>query len=114
MSENAELFPVVADAIGAWRSCACCGRRSTIARRRSAEQWDDGSNFFAVAPGVDLRLRAQRDDEHLPAKDGELRGRHASRRSNSAAAAAGHGACPVRSNAMLCTKRIPGPPGPDE
>ena len=32
---------------------------------RAREQWDDGNNFLAVAPGVDLRLRAQHDDQHF-------------------------------------------------
>ena len=35
----------------AWRSCASCGRRSTCSGAQR-EQWDDGNNFLAVAPGV--------------------------------------------------------------
>ena len=39
-------------------------------RGAEREQWDDGNNFLAVAPGVDPRLRAQHDHQPLPHRPG--------------------------------------------
>ena len=50
VAENDELFPVVADALGRRQ-----GPRPRDTDRRAGrprEQWDDGNNFLAVAPGV--------------------------------------------------------------
>jgi arginine deiminase len=52
VEENAELFPVVAEALGVGRLRVL---RTPIDRMGAQrEQWDDGNNFLAVAPGVVL------------------------------------------------------------
>ena len=52
VEENAELFPVVADALGLERLRVL---RTPIDRMGAQrEQWDDGNNFLAVSPGVIL------------------------------------------------------------
>ncbi|MEO6512731.1 MAG: arginine deiminase [Nocardioides sp.] len=52
IEENAALFPVVADALGVTDLRIL---RTPIDRRGAErEQWDDGNNFLAVAPGVIL------------------------------------------------------------
>ena len=48
--ENAELFPVVADAIGVEKLRVLRTPIDVAGAQR--EQWDDGNNFLAVAPGV--------------------------------------------------------------
>ena len=60
-------------------------------RAAEREQWDDGNNYLAVAPGVDRRLRAQRRHQHHAAQ-ARHRGRHRRRRASSAAAAAARAA----------------------
>ena len=62
------------------------------------EQWDDGNNVLAVAPGRRRRLRAQRRHQHAAAPRGH-RGHHDRRRRARAAAAAARAACPARSSA---------------
>ena len=68
------------------------------------EQWDDGNNVLAIAPGVVVAYERNVDTN--------TRLRHAGIEvitiagSSSAAAAAGHAACPARSNATSC--RAPG------
>ncbi|PWD51034.1 arginine deiminase [Serinibacter arcticus] len=52
VAENAELFPVVADAIGVERIRVLQAPTDTFEAAR--EQWDDGNNFLAVSPGVVL------------------------------------------------------------
>lgn len=52
LQENAELFPVVADALGVERIRVL--RTPIDTRSAQREQWDDGNNFLAVAPGVVL------------------------------------------------------------
>lgn len=52
VSENAELFPVIADAIGVERIRVLQAPTDTFEAAR--EQWDDGNNFLAVSPGVVL------------------------------------------------------------
>jgi arginine deiminase len=52
LEENAELFPVVADVLGLDRVRVL---RTPIDRMGALrEQWDDGNNFLAVAPGIIL------------------------------------------------------------
>ena len=48
--ENAELFPVVADALGVEKLRVLRTPIDVLGAQR--EQWDDGNNFLAVAPGV--------------------------------------------------------------
>jgi arginine deiminase len=48
--ENKELFPVVADAIGVAKLRVLRTPIDVLGAQR--EQWDDGNNFLAVAPGV--------------------------------------------------------------
>ena len=50
VSENAELWPVVADAIGVEKVRVMRTPIDVLGAQR--EQWDDGNNFLAVAPGV--------------------------------------------------------------
>ena len=53
-------------------SSASCGRPiDKMGAQR--EQWDDGNNFLAVAPGVDPRLRAQHHHQPLPHRPGHHR-----------------------------------------
>ena len=52
IEENAELFPVVADALGV--ADLRILRTPIDKRGAEREQWDDGNNFLAVAPGVIL------------------------------------------------------------
>ena len=52
VEENAELFPVVAEALGIDKIRVL---RAPIDRMRAQrEQWDDGNNFLAISPGVVL------------------------------------------------------------
>jgi arginine deiminase len=48
--ENTELFPVVADALGVEKLRVLRTPIDVFGAQR--EQWDDGNNFLAVAPGV--------------------------------------------------------------
>jgi len=48
--ENDELFPVVAEAVGVEKMRALKTPIDEMGAAR--EQWDDGNNFLAVAPGV--------------------------------------------------------------
>jgi arginine deiminase len=50
VTENAELFPVVADALGLEKLRVLRTPIDLLGAER--EQWDDGNNFLAVAPGV--------------------------------------------------------------
>ncbi|WP_116450394.1 arginine deiminase [Blastococcus litoris] len=50
VTENAELWPVVADAIGVDEIRVMRTPIDVLGAQR--EQWDDGNNFLAVAPGV--------------------------------------------------------------
>jgi arginine deiminase len=50
VTENAELFPVVADAIGVEKIRVMRTPIDLLGAQR--EQWDDGNNFLAIAPGV--------------------------------------------------------------
>jgi arginine deiminase len=50
VAENPELFPVVADAVGVERLRVLRTPIDVLGAQR--EQWDDGNNFLAVAPGV--------------------------------------------------------------
>ena len=50
VTENAELFPVVADALGLEKMRVLRTPIDLLGAER--EQWDDGNNFLAVAPGV--------------------------------------------------------------
>jgi arginine deiminase len=50
VTENTELFPVVAEAIGVDRVRVLRTPIDILGAQR--EQWDDGNNFLAVAPGV--------------------------------------------------------------
>ncbi|RYP81281.1 arginine deiminase [Nocardioides guangzhouensis] len=50
VAENAELFPVVAEALGVEKLRVL--RTPIDLRGAQREQWDDGNNFLAVAPGV--------------------------------------------------------------
>ena len=50
VTENSELFPVVADALGLDKVRVL--RTPIDVRGAQREQWDDGNNFLAVAPGV--------------------------------------------------------------
>ena len=50
VTENAELFPVVADALGVEKVRVLRTPIDILGAQR--EQWDDGNNFLAVAPGV--------------------------------------------------------------
>jgi arginine deiminase len=50
VEENAELFPVVADALGLEKLRVLRTPIDVLGAQR--EQWDDGNNFLAVAPGV--------------------------------------------------------------
>lgn len=52
VEENKELFPVVAEALGVARLRVL--RAPLDQRAAEREQWDDGNNFLAVAPGVIL------------------------------------------------------------
>lgn len=48
--ENTAIFPVVADVLGVERIRALKAPMDDMAAQR--EQWDDGNNFLAIAPGV--------------------------------------------------------------
>jgi arginine deiminase len=50
VTENAELFPVVAEALGVEKLRVLRTPIDILGAQR--EQWDDGNNFLAVAPGV--------------------------------------------------------------
>jgi arginine deiminase len=50
VTENAELFPVVADALGVEKLRVLRTPIDLLGAQR--EQWDDGNNFLAVSPGV--------------------------------------------------------------
>ncbi|MET0711273.1 MAG: arginine deiminase [Jiangellaceae bacterium] len=50
VEENSELFPVVADAVGVERLRVLRTPIDVLGAQR--EQWDDGNNFLAIAPGV--------------------------------------------------------------
>jgi len=50
VEENPELFPVVADTLGVERLRVLRTPIDVLGAQR--EQWDDGNNFLAVAPGV--------------------------------------------------------------
>jgi arginine deiminase len=50
VAENRELFPVVAEAIGVEKLRVLRTPIDVLGAQR--EQWDDGNNFLAVAPGV--------------------------------------------------------------
>jgi arginine deiminase len=50
VAENTELFPVVAEAIGVDKLRVLKTPIDILGAQR--EQWDDGNNFLAVAPGV--------------------------------------------------------------
>lgn len=50
ISENADLWPVVADALGVDKVRVL--QAPIDERGAQREQWDDGNNFLAVAPGV--------------------------------------------------------------
>ncbi len=50
VTENKELFPVVAEAIGVEKMRVLRTPIDILGAQR--EQWDDGNNFLAVAPGV--------------------------------------------------------------
>ena len=50
VTENTELFPVVAEALGVERLRVLRTPIDLLGAQR--EQWDDGNNFLAVAPGV--------------------------------------------------------------
>src|SRR5262245_25974909 len=50
VAENAELFPVVAEALGVEKLRVLRTPIDVMGAQR--EQWDDGNNFLAVAPGV--------------------------------------------------------------
>jgi arginine deiminase len=50
VTENSELFPVVADALGLAKLRVLRTPIDLLGAQR--EQWDDGNNFLAVAPGV--------------------------------------------------------------
>jgi arginine deiminase len=50
VAENSELFPVVADAIGVEKIRVLKTPIDKLGAQR--EQWDDGNNFLAIAPGV--------------------------------------------------------------
>ena len=52
IEENAELFPAVADALGIDKVRVLRTPIDKMGAQR--EQWDDGNNFLAVAPGVIL------------------------------------------------------------
>jgi arginine deiminase len=52
ITENAELFPVIADALGLEHLRVL--RTPIDQRGAQREQWDDGDNFLAVSPGVIL------------------------------------------------------------
>lgn len=52
VTENADLFPIVAEAIGVERIRVLQAPTDTFEAAR--EQWDDGNNFLAVSPGVVL------------------------------------------------------------
>ncbi len=55
IEENAELFPVVAEALGLGGVADLRLLRTPIDQMGAErEQWDDGNNFLAVAPGVIL------------------------------------------------------------
>jgi arginine deiminase len=55
IEENAELFPVVAEALGLAGVADLRILRTPIDQMGAErEQWDDGNNFLAVAPGVIL------------------------------------------------------------
>jgi arginine deiminase len=83
ISENRELFPVVADALGVDRVRIL--RAPIDERAAEREQWDDGNNFLAVSPGVILgyernsttnRFLADHGIKVLPVRGSELgRGR---------------------------------------
>ena len=50
VTENAELFPVVAEALGIDKLRVLRTPIDVLGAQR--EQWDDGNNFLAIAPGV--------------------------------------------------------------
>jgi len=52
VEENADLFPVVAEALGVDKIRVL--RSPSDLRGAQREQWDDGNNFLAVSPGVVL------------------------------------------------------------
>ena len=72
------------------------------------EQWDDGNNTLALAPGLRRRLRAQHRDQ--PAARGRgHRGRAGSPAQSWVRAAAVRAACPVPSSATPWTAERAGP-----
>ncbi len=83
ITENRELFPVVADALGMDRLRILHTPIDQMGAQR--EQWDDGNNFLAVSPGVILGYErntttnnylADQGIEIIPVVGGELgRGR---------------------------------------
>ncbi len=50
VTENSEIFPVVADVLGVSKIRVLQAPMDDMAAQR--EQWDDGNNFLALAPGV--------------------------------------------------------------
>lgn len=52
VTQNADLFPVVADALGLEKLRVL--KSPTDPLEAAREQWDDGNNFLAVSPGVVL------------------------------------------------------------
>jgi arginine deiminase len=50
VTENAELWPVVAEALGVEKVRVMRTPIDLLGAQR--EQWDDGNNFLAIAPGV--------------------------------------------------------------
>jgi hypothetical protein len=93
--ENAELFPVVAEAIGVEKLRVLRTPIDILGAQR--EQWDDGNNFLAVAPGVIFGYERNVTTNTSYTRTASRSSRSPVKRSG--AAAAGHGACPARSNA---------------
>jgi arginine deiminase len=83
ITENSELFSIVAEALGVERVRVL--RAPIDERAAEREQWDDGNNFLAVSPGVVLgyerntttnRFLADHGIQVLPVRGSELgRGR---------------------------------------
>jgi arginine deiminase len=63
----------------AWPSCAVLTAEQDV-HAAEREQWDDGCNTLAVAPGVGRDLRAQRHHQHVPARARHRGPRHPRRR----------------------------------
>ena len=59
---NQDLWETIAEALEVDKVTVLKADEDVRAAER--EQWDDGTNFLAVAPGVVLRLRAQRRHQH--------------------------------------------------